>query len=81
MKKTMFLLLGILLLLPGVLAHAGDDDYAHHTMMNSTSWGYGMWGMGAYGWILMILVIIVLILLIVWLIKKIQEPHHSHRRR
>ena len=41
--------------------------------MMGNFFGYGMFGMGFFGWIFMLLVIVALILLIVWLIKQIQK--------
>ncbi len=57
-----------------VLAHAGEDDYDHHGMMNGFYSGMGWLGMGFFGWIFMILIVVALVLFIVWLIKRIQEP-------
>ena len=35
--------------------------------------GYGMFGMGLFGWIFMLLILVALVLLIIWLIKQIQK--------
>ncbi len=74
MKSKQFVYLAMIVLVfislaSPVLAHAGEDDYAHHGMMGGM--GGMMWG---FGWIFMILIIVALILFIVWLIKQIQEP-------
>lgn len=76
MKKT-GLIMAILLGLTGFIsAHVGDDDYAHHSMMDGfygmMSGGYGWTGM-IFGWFIGLLVIVALVLFIVWLIKQIQK--------
>jgi uncharacterized membrane protein len=56
-----------------VIAHTGEDDFEHHSMMEGMMLGgYGYGGM-IFSWLFGVLVLVALILLIVWLIKQIQK--------
>jgi len=68
-----FILLGVLLLASPILAHAGDDDYSHHMMMDSFCGSSAGYGMGLFGSIFMILILVILVLVIIWLYKQIQK--------
>ena len=68
-KILLSVLLVSLLSLSFVVAHTGEDDFGHHSMMGGMYGGTGMF----FGWIFGILVLLALILLIVWLIKQIQK--------
>ena len=71
MKKINLILPILLSLVTTVLAHTGEDEFAHHSMMESMMYGgYGYSGM-FFGWVFGILVLVALVLLIFWLIKKI----------
>ena len=67
------LVFSVLILANPILAHIGEDEYAHHSMMGGMMYGaYGTTGM-LFGWLFSILVLVALILLIFWLIKQIQK--------
>ncbi len=66
-RFLILMLISMLLLAGPVLAHTGEDDYAHHSMM---MWGDGM---PLFSWLFGALVLIALILLIVWLVKQVQK--------
>lgn len=72
MKKLSILFLTFLALTSFASAHAGDDDFGHHSMMMGNWMGAG-YGMGIFTFIIYFLIIIVLVLLIIWLIKQIQK--------
>ena len=77
MRKIISIFGVILVLMSFASAHAGEDDYSHHGMMDGM-YGYGfMW---IFGWLFMILVIVALALLIVWLIKQITSNNKRKRR-
>ena len=69
MKKISLILPILLSLVTTVLAHTGENEFAHHSMMGGV-YGYG--GM-FFGWVFGILVLVALVLLIFWLIKQIQK--------
>ena len=75
MRKINLILPIFVSLISFVVAHTGEDDYAHHMaggMMGN--WMMGGYGTGwFFGWLFMTLTIVALILLIVWLIKQIQK--------
>lgn len=61
-----------------VLAHTGDDDFAHHSMMM----GWNGWGMmGSWGWIWMILFWIIIIVGIVALVKWITNQSEASKNK
>lgn len=66
MKKLIFNFSLSIFLINFVVAHAGEEEYSHHSMMSG-------FGMGFFGWLFITLIIITLVLLIVWLIKQIQK--------
>lgn len=86
MKKLNLIFLSIMsivLLANGFIsAHAGEDLYGHHGMMNgmmSGAYGYGFaW---LFGWIFMILVIVALVLFVIWLIKQIQKTEKRRGKK
>lgn len=75
MKNKILLMSLVINLISFVSAHVGDDDFAHHSMMDGMmNWNYsGIWEMGIFAWIFGILGIILLVLLIIWLIKQIEK--------
>ena len=76
MKKINLMIPIVLSLVTTVLAHTGEDDFAHHSMMGGMggmmSGTFGMGGM-FFGWIFGLLIIVALVLLIIWLVKQIQK--------
>jgi len=73
-KLTFFMLASFLTLLTiaPIMAHSGEDQYGHHSMM-SGYWG-GINSMWIFGCIFMILGTIALVVFIVWMIKQTQQP-------
>lgn len=70
LKQLSIVGLGLISSAGQVLAHAGEDEFAHHSGM--MGWMYGG-SMGFFGWLIWLLVAVALILLIVWLIKQISK--------
>jgi uncharacterized membrane protein len=83
MKKISLMLLALVFLASltsFVSAHAGEDDFSHHSFMGGMMTGaYGYGFMWLFGWIFMILVVVALVLLIIWLIKQIQKTQRKRR--
>ena len=74
--KIFFGMLGLFLLsISLVAAHAGEDDFSHHSGCGMSGMMSGSFGLGGmfFGWIVGLLFVVILVLLIVWLIKQIQK--------
>ncbi len=79
MKKINLMLPILVSLISFIVAHTGEDDYAHHSMMRGMTGTYGL-GFGIFMWLFWLLAIVALVLLIVWLIKQIEKPRNKKRR-
>ncbi len=81
--KTENLVLIVVLIIVGLFVISnlfgyGTGDY-NYGMMGNFFGGFGfMW---LFGWLFMILILIALVLFIAWMVKQLQNPQETRRKR
>ena len=78
MKKTNFVLVGIIAMLSLTLVSAQTYNCPMGGVYSGMMGGYGL-GFGIFSWLISLLVVIALALLIYWLIKKIGEKDKRNK--
>jgi len=70
---ALFLILGLF---------GGMIGYSNYGMGGMMQWMYpGLGFMPFFGWLFMILIVIALVLFIAWLVKQLQHPQETRRKR